>query len=155
MYTMYVSVYKKSYVYRMPILSKDESMIMSIQTQKTKQHKKRHSTKWNAIKQERLRKLTCKSEKDLTTLLSSIPQARFETWCQQNQVRQTNSRHILYCAIMQSWLGHEVRELHSVITFYRDSKTEYTNKIYEHLFYKKDPRLDGAEEICKYLDCLK
>ncbi|MDH5431878.1 MAG: hypothetical protein OEW78_08380 [Nitrosopumilus sp.] len=126
---------------------------MNIQTQKIKQDITKSPTKWNRIKRERLRKLSRKTEEELADLLLSIPEARFQTWCQSSGVGKCGKKQIFYKAIIQSWIGCELKESYSNLSFYRDTKAEYTDRIYKVLFEKQDPRLEVAEEICKYLEC--
>lgn len=110
--------------------------------------------RWNDIKTDRLRKLNSKTKEELLTLLSSIPKSRFEIWCNLNKINmlRIHPKQIFYQAIIQSWIAHDGRDSFSKISFHRELKADVTERIYQHLFRRIDPKLEIAEEICKYLD---
>ena len=110
--------------------------------------------RWNTIKQNRLKKLDAMTNIYLNDLASSIPKARLNMWCELNEIADSKNkaRQIFYKAIMQSCLACKTRGSYPNIIFHRDVKAEFTDQIYKQLFYKIDPKLEVAEEICKYLD---
>ena len=110
--------------------------------------------RWNSIKENRLKKLEAMSNNYLNDLALSIPKARLDMWCELNQIADSKNqaRQIFHKAIIQSCLAYETRKSFPNIIFHRDVKAEFTDQIYKQLFYKLDPKLEVAEEICKYLD---
>ena len=110
--------------------------------------------RWNRIKQDRLKKLNDMSDVYLDNLVSSIPIARLDMWCElsAHTYSKNNARQVFHKAIMQSCLACKTRESYPNIIFHRDVRAEFTDQIYRQLFYKLDPKLEVAEEICKYLD---
>ena len=131
-------------------------MIMSTQIQKKQtQHSGKHLNEWDVIKRNRLIKLHALTNLEADDLISSVPKARLDMWCHLNGMAEpeNNARQIFYNAIMQSCLACKTRGSSPDMTsFHRDMRAEFTNQVYRHLFYKLDPKLEIAEEICKYLD---
>ena len=110
--------------------------------------------RWNRIKQDRLKKLDAMTDVYLDVLASSIPKARLNMWCELNQLTysKNQARQIFRKAIAQSYIACKNIESRPKVIFHRDVKAEFTDQIYKQLFCKLDPKLEVAEEICKYLD---
>ena len=112
------------------------------------------TSRWNRIKQDRLKKLDDMTDVYLDTLVSSIPKARLNMWCELNQIAysKNQARQIFRKAIAQSYVAYKTTESRPNIIFHRDVKAEFTDQIYKQLFCKLDPKMEMSEEICKYLD---
>ena len=132
-------------------------VIMSI-TQTQKKHSDKYAgkkiKKWDVIKQDRLKKLDSMTDTQLEDLISSMSRARLDMWFQLNGIKNPKNyaRETFHKAIVQSSFACKTRGSYPKMTFHRDKKAEFTDQIYRQLFHKIDPRLEVAEEICKYLD---